>query len=173
MDECTRKGRFKQQKFCSLGQDFTKGKHSFVLVCLCKCQQELSLALPPCQHGMKMEYISLATMDHFRFSQLKIHISNFTKTSSLCFGSHIHRKVGSLLIKAAWDGEFTMSLGSLFQWSVISTVKNSYFISSPTTTSFAFQSLDLFLSFSALLKSPLHSKFPPTSFSQTMIKSPL
>lgn len=86
---------------------------------------------------------------------------------------HIHRKVASLCSKAVWDEEFTTSLGSLFQWSVIPTVKNSYFISSPTTSSFAFQSLDLFLSLSALLKSLCTQSIPLHQFSQTMIKSPL
>ena len=103
-----------------------------------------------CHHGSFQVF--LAENSHF-----------FSKTNSLRFSSHIHRRVASLRFKAVWDGEFTTSLGSLFQWSVIPTVKNSYFISSPTTTSFAFQSLDLFLSLSALLKSPLHSKYSPTS----------
>lgn len=86
---------------------------------------------------------------------------------------HIHRKVASLCSKAIWNEEFSTSLGSLFQWSVIPTVKNSSFISSPTTTSFAFQSLDLFLSLSALLKSLCTQSIPPHQFSQTTIKSPL
>lgn len=104
-----------------------------------------------------------ATMGHFRFSQLKIHISKSTKTNSLCFSSHVHRRVAGLCFKAVLDGEFTTSRGSLFQWSVIPTAINSHFISSPTTNSFSFQSLGLFLSLSALLKSPLHSEYSPTS----------
>lgn len=94
--------------------------------------------------------------------QVRISIPFSTKTNSFHFSSHIHR-LASLLFKPVWDGEFMTSLGSLFQWSAIPTVKNSYFISRLTTTSFALQSLDLFLSSSALLKSPVHSKYSLTS----------